>query len=201
MTTTLPRPPKTDRACRDWAAQAEGSGTGAIGLAVEHVVPEHLLDGGEIVYFAIKPSAWYVLLTSLRWIVVAVVIALIASGDFISENDRWYGYRIAVIVAGARIGWAMLDWASRLYVLTNRRIMRIRGMFNAELFECPLARIQNTHLRLSVPERITRTGTLTFQTAAGGGTASWRVVARPLEVYERVRDAIIRAQNRGNHDL
>jgi uncharacterized membrane protein YdbT with pleckstrin-like domain len=113
------------------------------------------------------------------------------------------GGRLAVVVAGARLAWAILEWVSRLYVLTNHRVMRIRGVFYVELFECALSRLQNTYATFSPLERLSRTGTITFQTAAGGpgGTASWRIVSRPLEVHEKLREAIRREQNRGKNGL
>lgn len=187
------------------AAHAEGPTSGAVGLPVRDAVPAHLLNGGEIVHFAIKPSPWFVVLVSLRWLAVAIVLAVLASRDVMPYGYRWYLYQLAAAVAGARLAWAILEWVSRLYVLTNRRVMRIRGVFNVELFECQLSKLQNTFATFSLPERITRAGTITFQTAAagggGGGTASWRVVSRPLEIHERLREAIRRDQNRFSNSV
>ena len=74
----------------------------------------------------------------------------------------------------ARLSWAVLEWVSRLYVLTNRRVMRIRGVFNVEMFECPLDRIQNTEVQLSITERLVRVGTVMIETAGTWGQASWK---------------------------
>ena len=174
-------------------------------MAVGEVVPAHLLDGGEVVCFAIKPSAWFVLLVSLRWVVIGLLLTVLAGMEFVPAASRWHLYQAAFWLTGARLAWAMLEWVSRLYVLTNRRVMRIRGVFNVDLFECTLDRIQNTAASLTLPERIVRVGTITFQTAGGGGgvggAASWQMVARPLEVHEKLREAIRRAQDRGNNGL
>ena len=185
------------------ALWGEGPTGGVVGLPVQEVVPRHLLNGGEIVHFAIKPSPWFVLLASARWLAVGVLLMLAAGADLIPWPFRWYVYQAAIWAPAARLAWATLDWVSRLYVLTNRRVMRIRGVFNVDLFECGLDRIQNTALALPLVERLLRVGTITFQTAAGsgGGAASWRVVARPLEIHEKLRQAIQRAQNRGQHGL
>lgn len=186
------------------AAHAEGPTSGAVGLHVRDMVPAHLLDGGEIVHFAIKPSPWFVLLVSLRWLAVAALLVVLAGWEWFPSGYRWYAYQLATAVAGARLAWAILEWVSRLYVLTNRRVMRIRGVFNVELFECSLGRLQNTYATFSLLERITRVGTITFQTAAAGGpggTASWRIVSRPLEVHEKLREAIRRDANRGNNGV
>ena len=190
---------------RKFAAHAEGPTSGAVGLPAQAIVPAHLLDGGEVVHFALRPSPWFVLIVSLRWLAVAILLGILASRDLLPSGARWYLSQLAVAVAGARLAWAILEWVSRQYILTNHRVMRIRGVFYVELFECPLGRLQNTYATFSLPERLTRTGTITFQTAAAGGgpggTASWRIVSRPLEVHQKLREAIRREQNRGNNGL
>jgi uncharacterized membrane protein YdbT with pleckstrin-like domain len=190
---------------RNLALHAEGPTSGVVRLPVEALVPAHLLDGGEVVLFAIKPSPWFVLIVSLRWLAVAILLGILANRDLLPSGVRWYLYQSAVAVAGFRLGWAILEWVSRLYVLTNHRVMRIRGVFYVELFECTLSKLQNTYATFSLAERLTRTGTITFQTAAAGGgpggTASWRIVSRPLEVHQKLREAIRREQNRGNNGL
>lgn len=190
---------------RNVFAQAEGTPGTAMPLVLEDVLPANLLDGGEIVEFAIKPSLWYVPIMSVRWLAFAAVLAILAWANLVNFSYESYLYRAAILIAGARLAWGCLEWSSHLYVLTNRRVMRLHGVFRVELFECGLHRIQNTYLTLSFLERLMRIGTVTMQTAAatdgGSGTVSWRCVARPLEVHHRLREAILRAQNRGNHVL
>ena len=177
------------------AAQSEETVPGAVGLTSETVVPPHLLDGGEIVHFAIKPAPWFIVLVSLRWIVAAAMIACLAWADVVAPDHRVSALQAAVLIAAARLGWAAMEWVSRLYVLTNRRVMSIRGVTKVEIFECMLDRIQNTYVTLV---RLGRVGTLTFQTAAAsggvGGTGTWRIVAKPLEVHEQLLAAIHRAR-------
>jgi hypothetical protein len=182
--------------------QAHGPAGGAVGLAIPAVVPEHLLDGGEVVHFAIKPSPWFVLLVSARWLATGAALIVLAAWSPAPISWKWYLWQAGFWLGAARLGWAMLEWVSRLYVLTNRRVMRIRGVFNVELFECALDRIQNTHLTASVGERVMRVGSITVETASAAGLGTWLIVARPLEVHEKLREAIRRAQNRnGNGGL
>ncbi|HKQ48454.1 MAG TPA: PH domain-containing protein [Phycisphaerae bacterium] len=201
MSIVLEDPPKKRPSL---VANAQGD---ALGLAVEQAVPAHLLDGDEIVHFAIKPSPWFVVFMSLRWVATGFLLALLAASGAlpIQSTYRWYLYQLGFGIAGLRLAWALLEWVSRLYILTNRRVMRIRGIVNVEVFECSLERIQHTELTLSFLERLTRIGTILFQTAGGApgarGGAAWRMVSRPLEVHEKLREAIHRARNRGNHGL
>lgn len=195
-----------DQSNRRIVAQVEGPPVGAvIALPVEHLVPAHLLDGGEIVILAIKPSLWFVPLTSARWLILSVVLFAAANISWLSPHVAGYLRLIGYLGCAGRLGWAMLQWVSRLYVLTNRRVMRLRGVFNVELFQCELTRVQSVVLSASLPERLVRSGTILIQTAgalgSASGTAAWRIVARPLEVHQKLSEAIRRAGNRGSHEL
>ncbi len=181
-------------------AQAKPSGASAVPCAPDELVPAHLLSGGEIVVLAIKPSLLFVLFRSFRWIVA--VALLIALGYSLAGHVGWLNargmVRFAALLALIPVVVALLQWFSRLYVLTNRRVMRIRGIFNVNVFECPLSRIQNTFLTLALYERVFRLGSIAFATAGTGGVeAVWENIAHPLEIHERVRNAVRRAQNSG----
>jgi uncharacterized membrane protein YdbT with pleckstrin-like domain len=152
-----------------------------------------------VILLALKPSPWFVLLVSIRWVVAGILLALLADRDFIPLRYQWYLYQAGVWLAAIRLGWAMLEWVSRQYVLTNRRVMRLRGVFEVDLFEAGLTRIQSTAATFSLAERIFRVGTIRFETAGGG--AAWQIVARPLEVHQKLCEAIRRAQNRGNNGV
>jgi len=43
-----------------------------------------------------------------------------------------------LILVAARLMWAIQQWTARLYVLTDMRILRIAGVFNVSIFDCPL---------------------------------------------------------------
>jgi len=177
----------------------------AAGYVAEHAVPGHLLDGGEIVILAVKPSLWFILLTAGRWLAVIALACLLAIK--LQDLSGVYGLstvnliRVAMVVAALRVAHDLLQWVARLYVLTNRRVMRIRGVFNVDIFECPLVKIQNTFVTLSIVQRVLRLGSVHFATAGTGQVeASWQHVGRPLEVHQKVRETIRRAQNRGEEE-
>ncbi len=175
----------------------EAQGARSEALPAVDLLPAHLLNGDEIVILAVKPSLWFIVFTSARWLLGLLVVALLAGwiGQRFPFLNRPLIIQGTVALGAARVGLAMLQWVSRLYVLTNRRVMRIRGILNIDLFECPLTKIQNTYVTLAWYERLTRLGTIAFATA---GTAvieaCWTHVNNPLELHERVRSAIQRAQ-------
>jgi len=170
--------------------------------AEEQTIPAHLLDGGEVVELKLKPSLWFIVFVSLRTLLAAMLVVVL-SHSLSRVLEPVYLTQALVVktatgLAAARLVVAALQWVSRLYVLTNRRVMSIRGVFHVDIFECPLARIQNTFLSLTLYERVLGLGTIGFATAGTAGVeATWENINHPLEIHERVRGAIRRCQ-RGN---
>jgi len=169
-------------------------------ITSENLLPANLLSGDEIVILLLKPSLWFVLFRSVRWVAAMLLVIVCVGwwGDFVPELKSRTVVNIAVAVAAARVGFSLMQWASRSYVLTNRRVLRIRGVFNVDLFECQLTRVQNTYLTLTWYERLFGLGTISFATAGtAGAEPAWINVNRPLEVHEHVRAAINKAQRPG----
>jgi uncharacterized membrane protein YdbT with pleckstrin-like domain len=185
-------------------AQVNAEGDAVSGYAPEALVPGQLLDGGEIVILAIKPSLWFIVFKSFR--AVAVLAVVVAALLWVSPPWPWLAPKLlvqtAIGLALLRVVIASLQWVSRLYVLTNRRLMRIRGILNVDLFECQLARIQNTFMRFNWYERVVRLGTIDVTTAGTGLVeARWENVPHPLEVHEELRKAINAAKHSGRNGL
>ena len=174
---------------------------GPSAYAEDQALPAHLLDGGEVVELKIKPSMWFILFASFRMLLAmgSIVVLSYPLSRVLDPVGLTHPLllKVAMALAGARLAIATLQWVSRIYVLTNRRVMRIRGIFNVDIFECELSRIQNTFMRLTLYERLFALGTIGFATAGTGGIeASWENVNHPLEIHERVRAAIHKAQGR-----
>jgi hypothetical protein len=174
-------------------------------LVVERaLVPEGLLDGDEIVLLAVKPSLWFILLRSGSWLIGCIALAALTwwlgRHGFGADVAR-LGLQTAVAIALVRVSVAMFQWASRLYVLTNRRVMRIKGVLHVNVFECPLTKIQNTHLSFSLPQRLVWIGSIDMETAGTvGGGATWEHLSQPVLVHTRLRNAIGRSHG-GGHEL
>ena len=72
-------------------------------------------------------------------------------------------------------------------MLTDRRIVRVKGVLRVNVFETQLQQIQHTNTTFSLRERLLGLGTIHFATAGTGGIeASWEMVSHPLEVHRIV---------------
>jgi len=174
-------------------AAVDAPSAAAPATADKVAVPADLLDGGEVVILAIKPSLWTVLFSSFQWLLGGAVI--VAFGRWFAPG--WIANAVLVqsvlAVIALRAGFAVMQWVSRVYVLTNRRVMRIRGVFRADVFACPLVKVINTGIAVAPHEALTRLGTIWFNTGQDTVDGSWYHTARPHEVHAQIRRAIERA--------
>ena len=164
---------------------------------ISTVAAEELLDGGEVILLAIKPSGWFVLLSS--WPVVAVA-GVVAAGAFLAGSalPAWLPkaslYLLCLALLGLRLLFACAQWVGRLYLLTNRRVMCIQGVIRVHIEDRVLKQIQRTAVAATSAERLVSVGSLLFEDVDGKTLdLAWLCLSRPGEVQEAVEDAIRRA--------
>jgi uncharacterized membrane protein YdbT with pleckstrin-like domain len=153
-----------------------------------------MLGGDEVIQLSIKPSLWFIPLVSLGWIVaVGVLVAALAIGW---TREGLIACQVLMCVAALRLGIATLQWASRLYVLTNHRVMRFKGVLSVDVAECRLARISAVDLHAPLYARALRLGSIRMHPAdAGVPLLAWDDVAHPQEIHEILERAIRKAQS------
>lgn len=180
---------------------AEGGATPEeVGEVVDHsaadMLPAELLQPGEIIILLLKPSVWYVVLGSLRELaIIGVLLTLglwLGAAGHLNLSDRDL-ILFAIGLVAVRLFWQFLEWLSRVYVLTDRRVIRVKGVLRISVFEAPLRQVQHTSARYSIRERVFGLGTIGFATAGTGLIeAAWVMIARPLEVHRTVVEALNR---------
>lgn len=163
------------------------------------VVPPEVLREDEIVLLLVKPSLWFILLTSARFILVTTGVAYL-----LAARSDWLlgGYvsvqtiaTVALLLVMGRLVWALLVWTSHIYLLTNQRIVTIKGVINVSMFQASLRKMQRTVLYRPLLERMLGLGTLGFSTAATETFDSvWVMIPRPLQTHQAVVNAIHRMQ-------
>ena len=212
---TLPKRPKPRRNERDVAPRAmpsepcafasEGAAAAAAAAdapavtSLATLLTRHVLRDGELVILILKPSIWFVLLSSVKFI-AAVLIFMIAAKVFdehLPYNPFVY-VETGVFLLAARLMWAVQQWTGRLYVLTDMRILRIAGVFNVNIFDCPLRKLAQVRLVSNLRERLCGVGSIEIiprDEACPAGL--WQTIANPREVLEQVEAAIRKAKHNG----
>lgn len=156
------------------------------------------VPAGERVRLSIKPSPLFVVLSPLRGLVATVGLSL---GAFALLRGGWltsaWGLNPAIALwVGAGVAWlllmvALLDWLGRRYVLTEKRLLRVRGILSQHVADVPLDRVQSLELSRRLRERLFGLGSVGVLTAGSGGVPElwWAMVPRPHAVLDRLREA------------
>ncbi|MFO0873105.1 MAG: PH domain-containing protein [Phycisphaerales bacterium] len=152
------------------------------------------LDDDELVLLAIQPSLWFVPLACLGSLaaIVCAVLAMAWSARFprVPWTDNQV-FALGAVIATARMAWQVVEWSQRLYVLTDRRVLRRSGALRTAIEEVALRDVRHSVVLAAPRERRLDVGTLLFATGASSGLA-WEIVRAPSEVHEVVREAIDR---------
>ncbi|HUO10306.1 MAG TPA: PH domain-containing protein [Phycisphaerae bacterium] len=164
---------------------------------VAAVVPEQILHDDEIVLILTKPSLWFILFTSFRFVLTFVLLGILAERvmpTYTNTSPQAIAL-VTVLICMGRLVWALLVWTSHIYMLTNQRVVTIKGVINVRMFQAHLRKIQRTTLFQPLPLRLVSTGTIGFATAATTDfDSTWVMIARPLETHENIVAAINKAQ-------
>jgi hypothetical protein len=185
-------------------ACAEAAGavpTPALAGPLAALVTGHVLQDGEVILLILKPSRWYVLLTTLRWAaVIGILLALAKIYDEQLPGQNAVYVEAGVFVLAGRVMWAALQWIGRLYVLTDLRILKLSGVFTVDIFGCPLRKVARTRILYTVRERLFGLGSIEIVPSDEHYPIDqWQMVARPKEVHQQIVATINRAkQARGS---
>ena len=170
--------------------------TGSVGLAqsAAQLAKFGVLNGSEIIILAIKPSLCYVLFVSSRWLAILLPIGMVS---WLSGQLGWLGMQAQVLVAMClagmitRLAFGLLQWQSRVYILTNLRVLRIRGVVRVEMFQCSLLQLKDVLLTAGVAERLVGLGTVGLvKNSSGKAAAYWQNIRRPEQVRRQILEAI-----------
>jgi uncharacterized membrane protein YdbT with pleckstrin-like domain len=195
MPATLDNPPPKPTRSSVLVRRAEGVREGEpVPPPMAAMLPAELLQPGEIIILLLKPSPWFIVLSPLKALVgiALATLALLVAYEAGIPLPKQLAQREAIVLLGAsllvlRLFWQFLEWLSRVYVLTDQRVIRVMGVLRVSVFETPLQQVQHTTLLFSIRERLFGLGTIGFATA-GTGTyeAFWNMLNKPLEVHQKV---------------
>ncbi|MCH9002626.1 MAG: PH domain-containing protein [Planctomycetes bacterium] len=156
-------------------------------------LPDEIVDGGEMIVLAIKPSMWRPVFDSMPWLIMAAVlgVTLTAMGKPIPGLPVSLAVQIVLVLGVARLGIAIIRWVPTWYVLTNRRVMCVHGVRAPKVHSLALIEVRNTYLNATAPEKLIGLGTISLVSdEPNHAPLIWISITRPREIHEKIRRAI-----------
>ena len=152
------------------------------------------VPAGERVVMSFKPSVLYIVLRSIGVTLTVVLLTLGALWAFRAVGTRLSTQPVVIgagVLVALRIAWDALEWFARLYILTERRVIRVAGVLRQYTADLPIGHVQHVTMYRSLRERLFGLGTIGFATSGTGlQEAAWVMVADPYGVLETVRNAL-----------
>jgi len=128
---------------------------------------------------------WVVL---MRWIGSAVVLAVLGmvmasiygfAGWQGAGIGAWIGVGLLVIAALVALP-AILRWVTEVYLVTDRRVIRVEGVLRKQALDSGLAKVNDVRLTQTVAGRLLGYGTLEIITASESGINRLDYLPRPM---------------------
>ncbi len=154
---------------------------------------DHLQQGEQVLYRA-YPSR-VPLVPPLTLAAVGALAGLVAWN--LSGRQQGWVLALGGVVVGVALLWALARWvelAANQYVLTDRRLLRIRGIISQSSMDSYLDKINNAEHHQTFWGRLLGYGDVEIDTA--GGAEVFPRIGQPL-AFKRAVDGAILAYRRG----
>jgi membrane protein YdbS with pleckstrin-like domain len=151
----------------------------------------NLLSRGEEVVFESRQH-WFAILGETWTFVIGAILALAVLiwlgtnpplGNSTLDEIVTIIVLAALIVCLARIGLKIWGWRNQEYLVTTRRLIKSEGVFNKDMADSALEKVNDAHLTQSWLGRIFDFGTLDIMTAAeeSAGIQDYVMLADPVK--------------------
>lgn len=162
------------------------------------LLTRHLIPPSETVVLLLKPSLWFIPLTSLMTLGMGGVVALGGTlfDDQLPGHASTY-LNVALTFGALRLMWATLQWMGRYYILTDARVMSVSGVLRTTVRQCLLRRVARVRILRTFKERVCLLGSVEIiPMDEEDPIVVWLSVGGPRGLKERLQRAVARAKGR-----
>lgn len=128
-------------------------------------------------------------------LIAGALIYVVAAGVVVSLLWRqfgqgWivYGYVLAVLGL-PHLWWRLTAWRAHQYIVTDRRVLQISGVFTKEVIDSALDKVTDVRTQQTLLGRIFNYGDVEVLTASETGRNLFRTIADPLGFKRAMLDA------------
>ena len=170
-------------------------------MAIEaHGYLRKVLSSGETVLFIVRQHGLFLFARIFLWLGLALVIAVGVAGIGISSGSTMVTWGLGLMVVPlVAIWWHFLAWSNHGYVLTDRRVIQMDGVFSKQVTDSLLEKLNDIKTQQSLMGRMFNYGDVEILTANEVGNNVFRHIARPLEFKSTMLDAKQRLEASGVH--
>jgi uncharacterized membrane protein YdbT with pleckstrin-like domain len=144
---------------------------------------ETLLGDNEKIIL-ISRQHWFILLSSIFLelvVILAIIIIITLALIFIPAASPLLalGY-LLLIIPLAFMAYDIIVWSNHQYIVTNRRVMQLSGVFNKSVTDSSLEKVNDVKMEQSALGRMLEYGDIEILTASELGVNLFRRIGEPV---------------------
>jgi len=153
-----------------------------------------LLGVNERIILVIRQH-WFVLFRAI-FIEILLALAIIAGVILAGFTDAIAPFAmfglVLLVIPIFSLGWDVIVWNNRKYIVTNRRVIQISGVINKNVIDSSLEKVNDVRLDQSFWGRIFDYGDVEIMTASELGTNKFVKLGNPI----RFKTAMVNAKEK-----
>ncbi len=157
---------------------------------------DHMLGDKEKIIL-VSRQHWMVLAQAifLEIILVIAIIGAVALGLFLLPNPLFFIGLAILIIPFISMLRDILKWANHKYVVTNRRLIQIFGIFNKNVTDLSLEKVNDVKMDQSVFGRIFGYGDIEILTASELGVNRFTMIGNPVQFKTAMLNAKVKLES------
>jgi uncharacterized membrane protein YdbT with pleckstrin-like domain len=113
-------------------------------------------------------------------IVVTIVAVTLVWAFWAPLAPAWVGYLLLLIPAASMVRDALV-WRNHKYLVTNRRVIQVFGVFNKNITDSSLEKVNDVRMEQSYAGRVFNFGDIEILTASELGVNRFTFIGNPVE--------------------
>jgi uncharacterized membrane protein YdbT with pleckstrin-like domain len=156
----------------------------------------HMLGDKEQVIL-VDRQHWIVLFQAIFLeivLVIAIIVAVILGSLLLVNPFFWFGLVLLIIPAVSMIR-DVLKWNNHKYVVTNRRLIQVFGVFNKNVTDSSLEKVNDVKMDQSFFGRLFNYGDIEILTASELGVNRFNMIGNPVRFKTAMLNAKVKLES------
>ena len=141
---------------------------------------ENMLGENERIILVTRQHGFVLFSSIIAEIVVALIVLVAISALTVANPVAAFGF-LLILVPLVIMTHDILAWTNRQYIVTNRRVIQISGIFNKDVFDSSLEKVNDVKMTQSFFGRLFDYGDVEIMTASETGDNLFKRIGDPVK--------------------
>ena len=141
---------------------------------------QNMLGENERIILVTRQHGFVLFSSIVAEIVVALIVLVAISALTVANPVAAFGF-LLILVPLAIMTRDILAWTNRQYIVTNRRVIQISGIFNKDVFDSSLEKVNDVKMTQSFFGRLFDYGDVEIMTASETGDNLFKRIGDPVK--------------------